>query len=75
MKYEGGYFKSASEGGVYGFKHPPIETGEAYGPKNLDSYSSRAEFYDFFVRFEKFSFWGSGGGLKVRVTILKWDPR
>ena len=61
--------------GSYGIKSASIETGEAYGPKNLDSYSSWAEVYDFFGRFEIFSLWGSGGGLKVRVTILKWDPR
>ena len=62
-------------GGVHGVILASIEIGEAYGSKNLDSYSSRAEVYDFFVRFEKFSFWGSGGGLKVRAVILKWDSR
>ena len=59
---------------MYGTKVPPIQTGEAYGAKNLDSYRSTAEFYDTFFRFEKKTFWSSGGGLKVRVTILKWGP-
>ena len=60
---------------MYGVLLAPIENGEVYGAKNLDYYRSTAEFYETFGRFENFSFSGSGGAPKVRVTILKWDPK
>ena len=52
-----------------------IENGEADGPKNLSSYSSRAEFYDTFDRFDFFilELWGcsqsQGGPLKTMILL------
>ena len=50
----------------------PVFSGETPGAKNLDSYRSRAEVYGIFGRFEKFSFWGSGGRLKVGVAVFSF---
>ena len=64
-----------TSGGAYGTGGVPLQTGATPGAKNLDSYRSTMIFYETFGRFENFSFWSSGGGLNVSVTILKWDPR
>ena len=54
---------------MYGSKSAPIETGEAYGPKNLDSYNSRAESYGFLADLKK-TFCGSGDRLKVGSQLF-----
>ena len=46
-------------------KNVPQTSGATFGPKNLDSYSFDMYLYEVFDRFEKFSFLGSGGRLKV----------
>ena len=46
-------------------KNLPLGSQTTYGPKNLDLHSFDMYLYEVFDRFQKFSFFGSGGRLKV----------
>ena len=46
-------------------KNAPFLPETTYGPKNLDLHAFDMYLYEGFDRFQKFSFLGSGGRLKV----------
>ena len=62
---EGGYFDTIPEEGVYELEITPNFTQRCYGPKNLDSYSSRMVMNESYEIFEKSHLGGSGGALKL----------
>ena len=64
---EGSYFKSVLKG-AYGSGGASIHGGWSRGPTNPDSYRSWAEINEIFDRFQKKSFSGSGGRLKVKIA-------
>ena len=66
--YEGSYFVTPREGGGHWTTRVPLRAGASYGPINLDSYRSWAEFNGVFDRFKKISFSAKLGRLKVGVA-------
>ena len=69
---EGGYFVTIPEGrGVYELEIHPNFTQRCYGPKNLDSYSSRMVMNESFEIFEKSHLGGPGGALEVGEELKK----
>ena len=57
-------------GGVYELEITPNFTQRCYGPKNLDSYSSRMVMNESFEIFEKSHLGGPGGALEVGAMIF-----